>query len=139
MASLPPCVHGFRGEMNGKDKTIFCDTSAGTATALPPCVLSACPAKSHSHPCPLACFLAFFSLLSTLLHLQVRTLQLEMEYVHGALEEEARDITGDSKEGADLSLALSRRGSSDEVALLVAGATRWRWVRVGEGWWLADS
>lgn len=84
------------------------------------------------------CLLLSFPVLSTSLHLQVRTLQLEMEYVHGALEEEARDITGDSKEGADLSLALSRRGSSDEVALLVAGATRWRWVRVGEGWWLAD-
>jgi hypothetical protein len=68
------------------------------------------------------------------LHLQVRTLQLEMEYVHGALEEEARDITGDSKEGADLSLALSRRGSSDEVALLVAGATRRGWGGVGCGW-----
>lgn len=51
--------------------------------------------------------------------LQVRTLQLEMEYVHGALEDEARDVVGDSK-GGDLQLALSRRGSSEEVALLVA-------------------
>lgn len=52
--------------------------------------------------------------------LQVRTLQLEMEYAYGALEDETRDIVGDSK-GGDLKLALSRRGSSDEVALLVAG------------------
>lgn len=50
---------------------------------------------------------------------QVRTLQLEMEYAYGALEDEARDVVGDSK--GDLKLALSRRGSSDEVALLVAG------------------
>ena len=52
--------------------------------------------------------------------LQVRTLQLEMEYAYGSLEDEARDVIGDSK-GSDLKLALSRRGSSDEVALLVAG------------------
>lgn len=51
--------------------------------------------------------------------LAVRTLQLEMEYAYGSLEDEARDIVGDSK-GSDLKLALSRRGSSDEVALLVA-------------------
>ncbi|KAL4443418.1 hypothetical protein ABPG75_011155 [Micractinium tetrahymenae] len=51
--------------------------------------------------------------------LAVRTLQLEMEYAYGALEDEARDVVGDSK-GGDLKLALSRRGSSDEVALLVA-------------------
>jgi len=29
--------------------------------------------------------------------LQVRTLQLEMEYIYGALEDEARDVVGDSK------------------------------------------
>ncbi len=57
--------------------------------------------------------------------LQVRTLQLEMEYAYGALEDETRDIVGDSK-GGDLKLALSRRGSSDEVALLVAGEPGWR-------------
>lgn len=31
--------------------------------------------------------------------LQVRTLQLEMEYIYGALEDEARDVVGDSKVG----------------------------------------
>ncbi|PRW56758.1 LETM1 and EF-hand domain-containing anon- mitochondrial [Chlorella sorokiniana] len=51
--------------------------------------------------------------------LAVRTLQLEMEYIYGALEDEARDVVGDSK-GSDLQLALSRRGSSEEVALLAA-------------------
>ena len=51
---------------------------------------------------------------------QVRTLQLEVEYVAGALEDEALDIVGGGKP-SDLSLSLSRRGSSDEVALLVAG------------------
>lgn len=50
--------------------------------------------------------------------LAVRTLQLEMEYAYGSLEDEARDVVGDSK--GDLKLALSRRGSSDEVALLAA-------------------
>ncbi|KAI3427991.1 hypothetical protein D9Q98_006379 [Chlorella vulgaris] len=54
--------------------------------------------------------------------LAVRTLQLEMEYVCGALEDEARDVVGDSKVTSEneLKLALGRRGSSDEVALLVA-------------------
>lgn len=51
----------------------------------------------------------------------MRTLQLEMEYAYGSLEDEARDVVGDSK--GDLKLALSRRGSSDEVALLAAGGT----------------
>ena len=73
--------------------------------------------------------------------LQVRTLQLEMAYIYGGLEEEALDIVGDSgassssssssssspggggKQGTSSSyplMALSRRGSSDELALLVA-------------------
>lgn len=42
-----------------------------------------------------------------------------MEYIYGGLEEEALDVVGESKGGAKL--ALSRRGSSDELALLVAG------------------
>jgi len=50
--------------------------------------------------------------------LAVRTLQLEMEYIYGALEEEARDVLGDSR--GNRALALSRRGSTDEVALLAA-------------------
>lgn len=50
--------------------------------------------------------------------LAVRTLQLEMEYIYGALEEEARDVLGDSR--GNRTLALSRRGSTDEVALLAA-------------------
>lgn len=47
-----------------------------------------------------------------------------MEYVCGALEDEARDVVGDSKVTSEneLKLALGRRGSSDEVALLVAGS-----------------
>ncbi|GAB4813221.1 hypothetical protein N2152v2_000267 [Parachlorella kessleri] len=65
--------------------------------------------------------------------LAVRTLQLEMAYIYGGLEEEALDIVGDSgasssssapgggKQGTGYPLAaLSRRGSSDELALLVA-------------------
>jgi LETM1-like protein len=67
--------------------------------------------------------------------LAVRTLQLEMEYIYGCLEGEVIDILGDpsaaaaaaQQEGASTSstfssvaLALSRRGSTDEVALLAA-------------------
>jgi hypothetical protein len=60
--------------------------------------------------------------------LAVRTLQLEMEFIHGCLEAEAMDILGDpSVNGPDaglantkIALALSRRGSTDEIALLVA-------------------
>ena len=40
---------------------------------------------------------------------QVRTLQLEMEYCYGALEDEARDIVGDPK-GGDLQVGGSVRG-----------------------------
>lgn len=57
-----------------------------------------------------------------LLCLQVRTLQLEMEYIYGGLEEEALDVVGESKAG--FQQAISRRGSSDELMLLVAGAQR---------------
>lgn len=61
--------------------------------------------------------------------LAVRTLQLEMEFIYGCLEAEARDILGDpsvetSSAGKNkeerMALALARRGSTDEVALLVA-------------------
>lgn len=61
--------------------------------------------------------------------LAVRTLQLEMEFIYGCLEEESLDVIGDpsakpataSGGGGDpLALALSRRGSTDEVALLAA-------------------
>lgn len=51
--------------------------------------------------------------------LAVRTLQLELEYIYGALEEEAVDVLGDGVRG-NRRLALGRRGSSDEVALLAA-------------------
>jgi hypothetical protein len=59
-----------------------------------------------------------------------------MEYVCGALEDEARDVVGDAKGIASeegLKLALSRRGSSDEVALLVAGALRHDFFMFGGG------
>jgi hypothetical protein len=61
--------------------------------------------------------------------LAVRTLQLELEFVAGCLEAEAVDVVGDpsvpaAAGGGDaarrVALALARRGSSDEVALLVA-------------------
>ncbi len=67
--------------------------------------------------------------------LAVRTLQLEMEYIYGCLEGEVIDILGDpsaaaaaqqdgasspSSLGSSVALALSRRGSTDEVALLAA-------------------
>lgn len=70
--------------------------------------------------------------------LAVRTLQLEMEYIYGCLEGEVVDILGDpsaaaaaqqqegsvssssSSIGSSVALALSRRGSTDEVALLAA-------------------
>ncbi len=68
--------------------------------------------------------------------LAVRTLQLEMEYIYGCLEGEVIDILGDpsaaaaaqqqdgasssSSLGNSVALALSRRGSTDEVALLAA-------------------
>jgi len=72
--------------------------------------------------------------------LAVRTLQLEMEYIYGCLEGEVIDILGDpsaaaaaqhqegslsssfqsSSIGSSVALALSRRGSTDEVALLAA-------------------
>ena len=88
----------------------------------------------HAGSAPLLCVLLLISaILSRLPTLgcpphsspppQVRTLQLEMEYVCGALEDEARDIIGGAKGTSpeELQLALGRRGSSDEVALLVAG------------------
>lgn len=61
--------------------------------------------------------------------LAVRTLQLEMEFIYGCLEGEALDILGDPSAAAaaaerrgapGVALALARRGSTDEVALLVA-------------------
>lgn len=72
--------------------------------------------------------------------LAVRTLQLEMEYIYGCLEGEVIDVLGDpsaaaaaqhqegalsssfssSSIGSSVALALSRRGSTDEVALLAA-------------------
>lgn len=61
--------------------------------------------------------------------LAVRTLQLEMEFIHGCLEAEAMDILGDPTvtgkpdsglASTKIALALSRRGSTDEIALLVA-------------------
>lgn len=61
--------------------------------------------------------------------LAVRTLQLEMEYIYGCLESEATDILGDpaaaTQQGgggwaASIALALARRGSTDEIALLAA-------------------
>jgi hypothetical protein len=55
--------------------------------------------------------------------LAVRTLQLELEHCHACLEAEALDVLGDpaaagSRERA--ALALARRGSSGEIALLAA-------------------
>eukprot|EP00887_Chlorella_sp_A99_P006091 scaffold22.g6091.t1 len=50
--------------------------------------------------------------------LAVKTLELEMEFIYDCLEDEALDIVGDPK--SDKKLALNRRGSSDEVALLIA-------------------
>ena len=59
--------------------------------------------------------------------LAIRTLQLEMEWVYECLESEAMDILGDPSatvgaagELSKLDLALSRRGSTDEIALLTA-------------------
>lgn len=59
--------------------------------------------------------------------LAIRTLQLEMEWVYECLESEAMDILGDpsvsigsSGEPSRLDLALSRRGSTDEIALFTA-------------------
>lgn len=59
--------------------------------------------------------------------LAIRTLQLEMEWVYECLESEAVDILGDpsasigsSGEPSRLDLALSRRGSTDEIALFTA-------------------
>ena len=57
--------------------------------------------------------------------LAVRTLQLEMEFIYGCLESEAIDVLGDpsaaaAEAGSSVALALSRRGSTDEVALLAA-------------------
>ncbi|KAK9821246.1 hypothetical protein WJX74_000565 [Apatococcus lobatus] len=49
--------------------------------------------------------------------LAVRTLQLEMEFIYGCLEDEAMDITQGTNAAAFM---LFRQGSSDEVALLVA-------------------
>ncbi|CAK0783736.1 hypothetical protein CVIRNUC_006935 [Coccomyxa viridis] len=49
--------------------------------------------------------------------LAVRTLQLELEYICGCLEDEALDIGQGTQNPAFL---LSRQGTSDEVALLVA-------------------
>jgi len=58
--------------------------------------------------------------------LAIRTLQLEMESIYDCLENEVMDIIGDPSatvgdQSKDrLSLALSRRGSTDEIALLTA-------------------
>lgn len=58
--------------------------------------------------------------------LAIRTLQLEMESIYDCLENEVMDIIGDpsatvGEQSKDrLSLALSRRGSTDEIALLTA-------------------
>lgn len=59
--------------------------------------------------------------------LAIRTLQLEMEWVYECLESEAMDILGDPSvsigstgEPSRLDLALSRRGSTDEIALFTA-------------------
>lgn len=59
--------------------------------------------------------------------LAVRTLQLEMESIYECLESEALDILGEpaativgSGGSTQLDLALSRRGSTDEIALLCA-------------------
>ena len=46
-------------------------------------------------------------------HPQVRTLQLEMEYVYGALEDEARDVVGDSKVGCAEGQGATLVGSCD--------------------------
>lgn len=60
--------------------------------------------------------------------LAVRTLQLEMESIYECLESEALDILGEPAatiagsggSSTQLDLALSRRGSTDEIALLCA-------------------
>ncbi|BDA41254.1 probable mitochondrial proton/calcium exchanger protein at C-terminar half [Coccomyxa sp. Obi] len=49
--------------------------------------------------------------------LAIRTLQLELEYIYGCLEDEALDIGQGTQ---NPSFLLSRQGTSDEVALLVA-------------------
>lgn len=48
--------------------------------------------------------------------LAVRTLQLQMEYIYGCIEDEALDIAQSKNTG----VLLIRQGSSDEVALLAA-------------------
>mmetsp|Transcript_20484 Transcript_20484/g.61660 ORF Transcript_20484/g.61660 Transcript_20484/m.61660 type:complete len:811 (-) Transcript_20484:440-2872(-) len=52
--------------------------------------------------------------------LAVATLQLEMELVHGSLEDEVLDVAPDSLAPSPPTGLLGRTGTSDEVALLVA-------------------